>query len=285
MRDGLAADLARWERGELGVDEIAARHTDSDAAALAEMHAVVSYLVSEPARRAGPSWEALATRLADHEPEPVSLAAAARRRRLPVRGAVAAFLAGAVMAPATAAAHKADATRRVTEGIGVRVAELLVVDPPAAASPTADEQTAPPATAGSASLVAVSVSVPVVDVPVVTTVPPSVDAPAPSPSVPPAGVVAPVGGPVEPVERPDPTSPPPASPPPVEPAPGDGADEVAAPAPVESTTVKGGPAHGNGHDKGGARAGKSADAPGHGGKDAPGRAGKGHGRGNPSAQA
>lgn len=126
MTRGLAVDLARWERGDLGVDDLAARHPGGGAVELAETHTWLTFLTSEPSGDRGPDWETVAARLGEREDE------VRERRAVPVRRIVAAFVAGTVMAPASAFAARSDAVRDVTEGVARRMTQWLAPEPPPA---------------------------------------------------------------------------------------------------------------------------------------------------------
>ena len=260
MNRGLAADLARWERGEARAEELVGLHPDARVDALVEMHAFLSYLVSDTADEPGPSWEALAERLPDREPVRATVVTLAPRR-LPIRRVLAAFLTGAVLAPAAAAADKPRAIRELNDRVGRAVSELFTPGDSTDGTPTGDAMSG-----ATVVFVPAASETPVADGPV----PLGIDAPAPAavepvPSAPPPvtgqpavsrpsadapGSTAPG---IAPSSDPASTPPPDAPTPDATPAPRPTSDEPVAGTPVAGTPVAGTPSV----DKG-----RSAEAPG-----------------------
>ncbi len=119
MTPELVDDLARWESGEIGLDELDARHPGSDAAELAEMHLWVAVHAEDDDGEPGPAWHEVAARLEDREdPEPAPVVAPAigegtpgivdirsdvlpELKRTPLRRALAALVAAALVGPAS----------------------------------------------------------------------------------------------------------------------------------------------------------------------------------------
>lgn len=266
MRNGLAADLAGWERGELRVDAVSERHPESEAAALVEMHAFVSYLVSEPVSQPGPAWETLAAQLPEREEERLALVAPARRRTLRIRSTIAAFLTGAVIVPAAAGAERSDPAVGAGHRVGPGVTEFFIVDEPDGAPPNEDAL-------GTVAVVeTVAVVVPVDEATSASPVPAEVvEGVASTPYAPDSVANAPapdVLGVHDEVDI------------------GEDADDEVAGAPIEATgEITGGPGRGHalGHDDTKVR-GNSDEAPGQ-GSDGHDRASTGHGRGMTASQA
>lgn len=124
MNSEMLDDLGRWERGEVSVEDLAERHPHGEPAALAEMHTLLTMLTTEPDADRGPSWERL---LADLPPQ-VAVVDPPARRAGRLKYFLAAFVAGAVIAPGTAAAGGVEIIREVTEHVGRGLGNLVMPD-------------------------------------------------------------------------------------------------------------------------------------------------------------
>ena len=80
MKRGLAADLARWERGELTGDAVVAADPAGPATELIEMHAWLSVLTTEP-EAGGPPFAAIEARLARDDEAGAATRSAPQPRR------------------------------------------------------------------------------------------------------------------------------------------------------------------------------------------------------------
>ncbi|MBI2169926.1 MAG: hypothetical protein HYU28_10600 [Actinobacteria bacterium] len=256
----LLADLDRWEAGSIGIDDLATRHPDH-AEVLTEMHALVTMLTVAPERAPGPSWKELSAML----PAQCSASATERRglpRSLAVKSVVAAFLAGAVAAPATAAAQRGnDAAAGAPAPGGASRDPAAVVVESADPTPARAEQTV---VIDDVALAAAPEAIDEVSAP--ETPSESRDAPE---EVAPAPATSPVSGPAT-----EPASPPAAAPEDAQATPDPTADDPEPdpepdPAPEPSPAPDSGTASAPESDG----RGRSGDAPGHGGTP-PGQAGR-----------
>lgn len=89
-------DLARWEAGELSIDELATAYPDEDVRGIASVHAAFAGIAREPVPDASASWERLGARL------PARARVGRARRRAIVIGLAAAMLMGSAIAYAAA---------------------------------------------------------------------------------------------------------------------------------------------------------------------------------------
>lgn len=111
MRNRLAADLGRWETGELSFVELEARHPGHDVGSLVGVHARMAALTDEPVPDPEPAWAVLSMVLVAHP-------RAANRRRPPSRRRfVAAIVAAMIAMPAVSYAAAPDAVRAVARHV------------------------------------------------------------------------------------------------------------------------------------------------------------------------
>ncbi len=125
MNDRLAADLGRWEQGELRSDELARCHPDGEPDELLQMHARVSLAMSATDEQPDLGWGEIEARLdldldaeAERDDELGS-----RRRRVPLLKLVIAFVAGALVNPFQPADRAIDGLRAVARSTGHAVVE------------------------------------------------------------------------------------------------------------------------------------------------------------------
>lgn len=111
MRNRLAADLGRWETGELSLVELEARHPGHDVGSLIGVHARMATLTSEAVPDPEPAWAVLSTVLAAHP------RAATRRRPPSRRRCVAAIVAAMIAMPAVSYAAAPDAVRAIARHV------------------------------------------------------------------------------------------------------------------------------------------------------------------------
>ncbi len=128
MNGRLAHDLARWEAGDLAVDEVARRHPGIDIVALTGLHARLSHLTEAPSPDPAVAWAAASTRIGAGSPS-----ARARRFRRP---AVIAVLAAVLAVPTVSYAAAPDAVRSTLH----RVTHLFPSDNPKVAPGDGDGQ-------------------------------------------------------------------------------------------------------------------------------------------------
>lgn len=127
MNERLAADLGRWEEGELRADELSERHPDGQPDDLLQMHARVSLAMSVADEQPDLGWEDLEARLdldldaeAERDEDFVS-----RRRRVPVLKLVVAFVAGALVNPFQPAGTAVEGLRAVARNTADVVVEEM----------------------------------------------------------------------------------------------------------------------------------------------------------------
>lgn len=125
MNDRLAADLGRWEQGELRSDELAQCHPDGEPDELLQMHARVSLAMSATDERPDLGWEEIEARLdLDLDAETArDDELGSRRRRVPLLKLVVAFVAGALVNPFQPADRAIDGLRAVARSTGHAVVE------------------------------------------------------------------------------------------------------------------------------------------------------------------
>lgn len=111
MRNRLADDLGRWEKGELSLVELEARHPGHDVGALVGVHARMVALTDQPVPDPEPAWAVLSTALAAHP------RVATRRRQPSRRRLVAAIVAAMIAMPAVSYAAAPDAVRAVARHV------------------------------------------------------------------------------------------------------------------------------------------------------------------------
>lgn len=128
MNDRLAADLGRWEQGELRSDELARCHPDGESDELLQMHARVSLALSATDEEPDLGWEEIEARLdldldaeTARDDELVS-----RKRRVPVLKLVIAFVAGALVNPFQPAEKAVDGMRAVARSTADVVVEEVI---------------------------------------------------------------------------------------------------------------------------------------------------------------
>lgn len=132
MNDQWAADLGRWERGELRASDLHDLHPGPDAEALLEMHARVSLVATAPDEQPELTWDELEARLdLDLDAEAERDEEFRTRRRVPLLELAVAFIAGVLVNPFNPAAKTVDGVRAVArETARVVVEEVTeVVDP------------------------------------------------------------------------------------------------------------------------------------------------------------
>lgn len=125
MNESLAADLARWEQGELRADELRRLHPGAGADELLQMHARVSLATSATDELPDLGWEELEARLdldLDVEAEHDEVVRS-RRRRVPALKLVIAFVAGALVNPFQPAERAVDGMRAVARTAADAVVE------------------------------------------------------------------------------------------------------------------------------------------------------------------